>query len=676
MDQIPADLGDILEIEENLWIPLADGRRLAARAWIPRSARDAPVPAVVEYVPYRKRDQTRGRDELIHPWLAACGYVCLRVDMHGSGDSDGILRQEFQRQEREDAVEMIAWIARQDWCDGSVAMIGKSWGAYAAMHVAMLRPPALKAIIPVCGGDDRYDQSLHYTGGAVLNQTLWWTDIMQIFNMRPPDPEISGPAWEGLWQERLHAAEPWLIEWLKHQRRDAFWRENSVSEDYGAIGCAVFAVGGWADYISRSVPRLLASLSCRRWGLVGPWGHHYPHEGIPGPAIGFLQECRRFLDTTCKGATDYDGVPMLRAWIADWHAPGPMHVDQTGVWAAERAWPSPRIVPRVLHLNADGLGANPGPDVALQHRSVQTIGLCAPEWLSQGVPGEAPLDQRGDDGKSLTFDTLPLADPLTILGCAILDLEITTDQPVALLAARLNDIAPDGTSLRVALAILNLTHRDSDAAPMPMPTGARTRIRIILPEVGHTFAPGHRIRIALSTSYWPVVWPGPAPVLLTVFAGASRLTLPLRDASLDDAGVVFEPPESAPPMPVTVLEPAALRRSLTEDRLAGVTSYVVEAEGGFLGPARRFRLDPTGTVMGHAMRQQFDIAEDDPLSAHAEIAQTYELERGDWRIRLQTTTRFHATAEAFHFEAQARAWQGERLVFDRTWHSVQPRDLV
>lgn len=665
-----------VETLENIWIPLADGRRLAARVWRPVDARVSPAPAVIEYVPYRKRDATRGRDESIHPWLAARGYVCLRVDMHGSGDSDGILCQEFQLQEREDAVEMIAWVASQEWCDGGVAMLGKSWGAYAALHVAMCRPPALKAIIPVCGGDDRYDQSLHYTGGAVLNQTLWWSDIMQMFNMRPPDPEISGPDWESKWQKRLQAAEPWLFEWLAHQRRDGFWQENSVSDDYGAITCAVFAVGGWADYISRSVPRLLAGLRCPRWGIVGPWGHHYPHEGIPGPAIGFLQECRRFLDSTCKGTSDYCGVPMFRAWIADSHQPGPIHVDQTGFWAAERAWPPPCIRQRVLHLNTGGLSERADPETALEHRSAQTIGLAAPEWLSQGVPGEAPSDQRADDGMSLTFDTLPLEKPIAILGSAVLELELATDQPVAFLAARLNDVAQDGTSMRVALGILNLTHRDSDLTPMSMTPGQCTRIRLTLPETGFTFATGHRIRIALSTTYWPVVWPSPAPVLLTLYSGASRLILPQRVPSADDAAVLFEAPESGPPLPITILEPAQIRRSLSEDRLTGHTRYLVEGEGGFLGSARRFRIDPTNTTMGHAMRQRFDIVSDDPLAAQAEIEQTYELERGDWCIRLQTATRFSASATAFHIEAEARAWHGDRLVFERSWSGERSRDLV
>jgi putative CocE/NonD family hydrolase len=662
---------------ENIFVPLTDGTRLAARLWHPENATDQPVPAVVEYMPYRKRDQTRPRDEPIHAWLSQRGYACLRVDMRGSGDSDGLLLQEFQQQEQDDAVEMIAWLAAQPWCDGSVAMLGKSWGGFAALQVALRQPTALKAIIVVCAGDDRYDQSLHYTGGALLNEQLWWNNTMMLFNMRPPDPAISGPTWAATWRTRLEAVEPWIGEWLKHQRRDEFWQQGSVSDDPAGLRCALFAVGGWADYISRSVPRLLASVQAPRWGLVGPWGHHYPHDGVPGPAIGFLQECERFLDTTLKGGTSYTNEPQFRAWIADWHAPGPTHVEQTGHWVPEQQWPSPHIRPWTLYLTATGLATKPPQAATFTHRSEQTVGLCSPEWLSQAVPGEAPLDQSEDDGKSLTFDTEPLTERVEILGSAILEAEIAVDQPLALLAARLNDIAPDGTSLRVALGVLNLTHRDGHHAPQPLQPGRRYKIRLELAETGHAFAPGHRIRLALSTTFWPIIWPSPAPVTLTLHTGTSRLILPERPPDPADATLrPFEPPEAGPPVPITILEPARISRHLTRDLLTGNHVLSVKGDGGFLGPGRRYRLDPTGTILGHRIRKRYEINENDPLSAQIEIAEEMELERDDWCVRLTATTRFRSTATDFLIEAEIRAYQGADLIHDRAWQLTQPRELA
>jgi len=403
-----------VESRETVWIPMADGRRLAARLWLPKGV-EARLPAIVEYMPYRRRDATRPRDEPIHAWFAARGYASLRVDMHGSGDSDGILRQEFQKQEQDDALEMIAWIAAQDWCSGAVALFGKSWGAFAALQAAMRRPPALKAIVAVCGGQDRYDESLHFTGGVPLVEQLWWSDAMLLFNMRPPDPAIVGARWREMWQQRLDANEPWIGEWLQHQTRDAFWKHGSLADDPASIQCPVFAVGGWADYISRAVPRLLARVTVPRWGLIGPWGHHYPQEGIPAPAIGFLQECERFLSYALRGESGaMDGVPMLRAWMPESRMPGPDHVAEQGRWVAEPTWPTTRIAPRDWHLGAGVLSDTPAAPAVVQHRSPQSLGETAPEWLSMGIAGEAPRDQREDDGRSLIFDSATLASRIEI----------------------------------------------------------------------------------------------------------------------------------------------------------------------------------------------------------------------------------------------------------------------
>ena len=135
---------------ENLWIPLSDGTRLAARMWIPRDAEKQPVPALLEYLPYRKRDGTIARDALTHPYFAGHGYAAIRVDMRGNGDSDGVMDDEYTKQEQDDALEVIAWIASQSWCTGKVGMFGISWGGFNALQVAARKPPALKAIVTIC----------------------------------------------------------------------------------------------------------------------------------------------------------------------------------------------------------------------------------------------------------------------------------------------------------------------------------------------------------------------------------------------------------------------------------------------------------------------------------------------------------------------------------------------
>ena len=267
-----ADLTSVREIE-NVWITLSDGCKLAARIWVPQNAESAPVPAILEYIPYRKRDYMRRRDESMHPWFASHGYAAVRVDMRGSGESDGIMHDEYIRQEQDDALEVIAWIAEQPWCSGNVGMMGKSWGAYNSLQVAERQPQALKAIISVMGTDDRYAECIHYYGGCLLQDNFWWGCIMQIFNARPPDPQIVGERWREMWLERLEAEEFWPRLWLEHPTLDAYWKHGSVSFNYGAITCPTWFWGGWADLYRDTPLRLAAHLQVPHKVTVGPWAH-------------------------------------------------------------------------------------------------------------------------------------------------------------------------------------------------------------------------------------------------------------------------------------------------------------------------------------------------------------------------------------------------------------------
>ncbi|MBM4298371.1 MAG: CocE/NonD family hydrolase, partial [Deltaproteobacteria bacterium] len=493
---------------ENCWIPLSDGCRLAARAWLPTDAEATPVPAILEYIPYRKRDLTRGRDEPMHRYFAGHGYAAVRVDLRGSGDSDGLLLDEYLPQEHDDALEVISWIARQPWCSGAVGMMGKSWGGFNSLQVAARRPPELKAIITVCAADDHYNDDAHYMGGCLLNENLTWGSVLMSYNAYPPDPELVGERWRAMWRERLEHAVFFPERWLEHTRRDAYWKHGSVCEDYGAIACPVYAIGGWSDAYSNAIPRLLVELKVPRKGLIGPWAHLYPHDGVPGPAIGFLQEALRWWDHWLKGAdTGIMAEPMLRVWMQESAPPKPSQKLRPGRWVAEAKWPSLRIEVKRHWLSSNGLRSEPDGALRFDLCSPQTTGLAAGEWCGFGAPGEAPPDQRGDDGCALCFDSEALAERVEILGAPLASLEIAGDRPVALIAVRLNDIAPDGASTRVTLGVLNLTHRDGHEEPKPLEPGKRYSIKVRLNDIAHAFPAGHKVRLALSTCYWPIAWP-------------------------------------------------------------------------------------------------------------------------------------------------------------------------
>ena len=635
-----------VRIIEHTTVPLKDGTTLAARIWLPEDAEQNPVPAILEYLPYRKRDGTYERDALTYPWLAGHGYAGVRVDIRGSGESDGLLSDEYARQEQDDAIEIIAWLAAQPWCSGAVGMMGISWGGFNGLQVAARRPPALKAIVTICSTDDRYADDVHYMGGAKLNAGFGWAAFFFGAMCHPPDPLLVGDRWRAMWLERLANVPLFLEIWTRHQRRDAYWRHGSVCEDYAAIQCPVYAVGGWTDGYTNAIPRLLERLAVPRKGLIGPWAHAYPHFALPGPQIGFLQEMLRWWDHWLKGAeTGVMDEPMVRAWMTDSVKPAPYHETLPGRWVAEPSWPPPKSKPLRLFLTDDGLRPERALLAAHAVCSRQTVGKDAGSWCPFGRGADQAGDQRADDARSLVFETPPLDEAIEILGAPILTLEVASDKPVANIAIRLCDVHPSAESLRVSFGVQNLTHRRGHETPEPLVPGERYQIRIQLNDAGVVFPAGHRIRLAFSTTYWPMIWPAPEAATLTIFGGT--LDLPMRPPQEADATLPPLPgPETATPERPTVIRPGLVRI----DRLG----LEVATEGKFA----------------------FDITDDDPLSATAEMQRTETIQRDGWQVRIETRMRLACTRDAFLLRASLRAWEGTSEVCHREWDRSIPRDLV
>jgi uncharacterized protein len=664
-----------VEVVENIFIALADGARLAARLWLPAQA-ERPAPAVLEYIPYRKRDGTRWRDEPMHGYFAAHGYAAIRVDMRGSGDSDGLLLDEYLKQEQDDGLEVIAWIAAQTWCNGGVAIIGKSWGGFNALQIAARRPPALKAIIPVCFTDDRYADDVHYLGGCLLNDNLWWGVTMLAYQARPPDSRIVGERWRELWRMRLEAMPFWPALWLKHQRRDDYWKHGSVCEDWSAIEVPALAIGGWADGYTNAVSRLLAHLKTPSLGIIGPWAHIYPHDGSPGPAIGFVQEVVCFLDFWMKGREN--GVmsePKLRAYIEDWSPPATWRDPAPGRWVGEKAWPSAKIETRTLYLGGQGLSGFEQRPREFSFRSKHYTGSGGGEWMGAGVIGEAPADQRMDDGLSLVFESEPIAERMELLGMPEVDMAIASDKPVAQLCVRLMAVAPDGASRRVSYGALNLTHRDSHEFPEALEPGRFYRVKIRLNDCGFAIPPGWRIRLAMSTAYWPILWPAPEAATLTLRTQDSSLALPVRRLGADDAEVSFAPPERGPRTPVTMLKPGRSTRDFSLDLVKDRATYRNVGEGGVFGEGV-LRFEETLTSLGHDMAREYSIAGDDPLSARCRIVQRYEIAWPDMAAVISSEVEMTASATVFHLTGSLEVTENGQSNFSRGYNETIPRDMI
>ncbi|MCQ4118437.1 CocE/NonD family hydrolase [Rhodococcus tibetensis] len=672
-----------VRVIENTFVTMTDGTRLAARMWLPAGADTDPVPAVLEYLPYRKRDSTRGRDALNHPYIAGHGYACVRVDMRGSGDSDGVLQDEYLPAEHDDAYEVIAWLAEQPWCDGNVGMMGISWGGFNSLQVASQRPPALKAIISASATEDLYVDNMHYMGGCLLSDNLSEATVMFAFNSLPPDPAIVGDTWREMWLERLRGSGLWIENWLEHQHRDDYWKRASVNEDYSAVRCPVLAVGGWADGYTNAIFRLMENLDVPRKGLIGPWGHKYPHLGVPGPAIDFLTEVVRWWDHWLKGIDN--GVmdePMVRAWMQNSVEPNPTYAQRPGRWVAEPSWPSPNLEQRRYtfgrHILTETRAAAREDDEPrpLFLQSPMSVGMFAGKWASYAATPDLPSDQREEDGGALVFETESLDETLEILGLPEVDIEVSSDTPVAMLAARLSDVAPNGEATRATYGVLNLTHRDGSEHPTPLTVGRKYRIRLQLNGAAQVFPAGHRVRLSLSTSYFPLAWPPPEPVTLTVSTGGT-LTLPVRpprdedDARLRDLGQ----PRAAEKLAVTRLRQGEHHwRTIRDLESSTSTLEIVDDQGSF-------RIDEIGTVVSRATREWFSFRGNDVNSARGETQTVRRYERDDWRTEVRTRTILTSTATEFVITAELDAYEldaahGDRRVHSQNWHRRIPRQLV
>ncbi|WP_187774679.1 CocE/NonD family hydrolase [Billgrantia pellis] len=664
---------------ENVFIPMRDGAQLAARVWLPEEAEQTPMPAIMEYIPYRKRDITRGRDATNHAYLAGHGYVCIRVDMRGSGDSDGVLTDEYTQQEQEDGVDAIAWLAEQPWCDGSVGMMGISWGGFNSLQVAAKQPPALKAIISICSSDDLYADNMHYMGGCLLGDNLSEATVMFAFNTLPPDPLIVGNRWRDMWFDRMENSGLWLEQWIENQRRNAYWSTSSVNEHYSAIQCPVYAIGGWADGFTNTVLRLMQHLEVPRKGLIGPWGHKYPHQGIPGPAIGFLQEALRWWDYWLKGKDN--GImdePMLRAWEQDSIPPDTSYAERPGRWIGESGWPSDNIRMRRYGLGpytivmGEGHG---GPHQRDEHesslvlQSPLSVGLFAGKWCSYAATPDLPGDQREEDGGSLIFSSRQLAEPLDIFGMPVVELELSSDKPQAMLAVRLSDVAPDGKATRVTYGLLNLSHRDSDANPEPLVPHRRYRVRIPMNGIAQRFPAGHQLRLSVSTSYWPLAWLPPEPAQVEIYPGSCTLTLPERSPGEEDARLPeFNEPEEAPPLDITTFEASEHNWLLHRDLATKESTLeVINDQGHFL-------IEDTGTEVRRSTREWYTTVHDDFTSARGETYTERSFKRDDWNVEIYTRSILSCDESNFFIHAQLDAYENDYRVFSKNWEKVIPRD--
>jgi hypothetical protein len=649
-----------VEVREPVWIPVRDGTKLAARIWLPEREGFGPFPAILEYIPYRTFDRYRALDDRWGRTLAQKGIAFVRVDIRGSGNSEGLLRDEYLESEQDDGLDIIAWLAAQPWCNGKIGMRGLSWGGFSALQVAARRPPALKAILPMCATDSRFRNDAHYVGGVPGLTNLKWAAGFALAMSAPPDPAIVGARWENMWRERLEAVPSNAVRWLQHDKSDAYWRHGSMAFVPDAIACPVYLVGGWADPYAQSIVRMLRHLSAPVQAIMGPWGHTYPDLAQPGPSLDWHAEevrwWRCWLDEESQGNA---GDPKFRFYV-NYATPAETGMkDIPGRWATEQNWPPAGVHETTLHLAPGALSTEPAAGT-LSYKAAKLVGLATPEWIPYAAC-ELPRDQSEDDARSLVFDQ-QISEAIEIVGVPRLSLRVASDKPLATIAARLSEVDSQGRSWLVTCGLLNLCFRNGidRGAPSPLEPGEDYDVVIEMNPIAHRFRAGSVLRLSLSDGLWPLVWPSPERATLTFALEGCALNLPVRP----------EPAREA-------LFPIALRDAgfsrgnpVIETRDDGDGTVAI----GGKWPESRYTIEATNTeISTSGPDMELSIDPGDPTSSRWKVMQSSGYRRDDWDCETRVEILMTSTRSHYVIEETLAARKNGTPFFSRTLRNQIPR---
>jgi putative CocE/NonD family hydrolase len=654
---------------QEAWIPMADGVRLAADIWRPKGAGDQErFPVLLEYLPYRKTE-SRGSSYPLYAYFVRRGYVVARVDIRGTGDSEGtLIPYEYSDIENADGDRVIAWLAEQPWSSGNVGMFGISWGGFNSIHMAMRHPPALKAIIAVDATDDLYQDDVHFIDGIMHVDS--WEMSQDLANAMPGAPDYTI-------DEKYYAARfdrpPWMLTYKRQQRDGPFWDRTALKTRYEAIRIPSLLVGGWYDGYRDSIPRMLQHLSAPVKAIVGAWDHTYPHEPYPKPGFEFRHEAVRWFDQWLKGRdTGVMREPRLAVYVRDWHPPGPYLVTAPGRWRSEEGWPIARVRDRVLYPRPDRSLGETAPAVSAERlRYVPTTGVEA------GGPvmwfGDVAPDQRPTDAFSLVYDSPPLEADLEILGLPRAQLRVSADAAQADWFVRLNDVAPDGTVTLVAAAGQNGAHRVSARDPKAIEPGRAFPLEIEMHFTSWVFPKGHRMRFAVGNAQWPMLWPTPYRMTTTLYLGpeGTRLLVPVV-------------PHADRP------RPEYLPIETDQDKLPGFETLDVGTPSGYGEISSVERNPQTGAarvVATSTSAHRYPWGEEDnteaitheandnrpeAVSVRGEYSTTVKLK--DRTLRWESVVVWRSDRENFHYTGTRRLLKDGSVLREKKWEDTIPRD--
>jgi putative CocE/NonD family hydrolase len=651
---------------QEAWIPMPDGVRLSADLYLPRGGkRGERFPVLLEYLPYRKIE-ARGRNHPLYSYFVRRGYAVARVDIRGTGSSEGTLVEyEYSEQEQRDAEVVIDWLSRQEFSSGKVGMFGISWGGFNSIHMAMRNPPALKTIIAMMATDDLFQDDVHYIDGQLCVDTY---EIAQdLENALPAAPDFVID--EDYFRERFDTT-PWLLMFKRQQRDGPFWNRTSLNERYDSIKIPTFIIGGYYDQYPDSFIRMVEHLKAPVKAIIGPWAHSLPHNGYPKPQIEWRHEAVRWFDHWLKGRdTGIMDEPPFAVYIRNWHPPDPNLDEVSGEWRFEEGWPLERVRTWTLHPQPDHSLKATAPDGDTHDlKYVPTVGVENGLWS-----GEVVLDQKPIDAYSLVYDTKPLEEDLEILGMPRAMLKVSADAPLARWFVRLSDVAPDGTVTQVSWAGFNGAHRKSAENPEPLEPGRVYPLAIDLRFTSWIFPKGHRLRLAVNNAQWPMIWPTPYPMTTRLHLGgenSTRIVLPTVPRE-DRPRPHFLPPAEDPKPEGyrTVSEGTSSGYSEVETVERDVRRAATKVVASNSGRSEY----PWGSI-GYSDEITYEAQDDHPEAASiaSDMTRTVQIEERD--LTWQGVLSFRSDRKNFYYTYTRRLLENRRLIREKTWKESIPRD--
>ena len=655
---------------DSAWIEMPDGVRLAADLYKPGDLEpDDKLPVLLEYTAYRKTD-SRSRNFSLYSYFIERDYIVVRVDIRGTGNSEGrLIPYEYSDIELDDGEVIIDWLSRQSFSNGNVGVFGISWGGFNAIQLAVRQPPALKAILAVDATEDLYQDDVHFMDGIMHIDS--WEMTQDLDNARPGAPDYIID--DDNFRNRFDT-EPWMLTYKKQQRDGPFWDRASARDKYDQIKIPAFHIGGWYDGYRDSLPRMLANSTAPVKAMIGAWSHSFPHDPYPKPGVEWRHEAVRWFDQFLKGKdTGILDEPRLAVYVREWHPPGPYLDYAPGFWRWEEGWPIDRIQPTRMYPQANHtLSAAQGEATIHSLRYVPSSGVEA------GGPvmwwGDVAHDQRPTDAYSLVYDTAPLVADTEILGLPMARLKVSADAPRANWMVRLSDVAPDGTVTQVAGAAFNGTHRHSAREPEDLVPGEEFALDIEMHFTSWVFPKGHRVRFAVSNAQWPMLWPTPYPMTTTLRLGGadgSSVELPIVPEG-DRTAPEFLPPQPGPKYPGY------------ETIVTGMPSGYGEISSVNRNP-RTGEVTATATNSGatkypwgtETYQETIVHKTSDAHPENTSMTGTHRMEAQlDGRTLLwEGELSFSSDRENFYYEYSRKISENGKLVREKSWQETIPRDF-